>query len=210
MIFIAVTSNEGIALTSGSSPPNRRVKLNKQMRDSPVSTVGPRSVPVSAVQPPVQQQDSWAYSPVSAAVERSPSLADVSPINTNVRWGTPHGQVSPPVTEAERMVQPIDVNVQQPVNYNYIVDSAGRPVHYQEQAAIVPYPSASASPSHITEYHSRQSSAQIAPSPAFTPFPSHQSYIAASPHEETMPMMQPTPMHAQHMAYSMTPSMKSE
>jgi len=213
MIFVTVTTNEGgIALTSGSSSPSGRIKLNTQMRASPVSTVGPRSVPVSTVQPSVQQHDTWAnaYSPVSAGVERSPSLADVSPMNSNVRWGTPHGQISPPVTEADRMMQPVDTNVQQPVNYNYIVDSAGRPMHYQEQTPMVSYPPSSASPSHITEYHSRQSSAHIAPSPAYASFTNPQTYITASPHEEAMPMMQPTPMHAQHIAYGMTPNMKSE
>lgn len=186
------------------------MKLNTQIRASPAPSVAPRSIPVSAVQQTVSAQDTWVntYSPVSA-VERSPSVADVSPINGTVRWNTPHGQINPPVTEPDRMMQPVDAIVQQPVNYNYMVDSAGRPVHYQEQTPIASYPQPSASPSHLAEYHSRHSSAQIAPSPAYAPYPNPQPFMAASPHEE-VPMMQQAPMHAQHMAYNMPPNMKSE
>jgi hypothetical protein len=108
------------------------------------------------------------------------------------------------------MMQPVDATVQQPVNYNYMVDSAGRPVQYQEQTPIVAYPQPSASPSHIAEYHSRHSSTQIAPSPAYAPYQNHQQYMATSPHEETVPMMQQAQMHAQHMAYNMPPNMKTE
>lgn len=188
------------------------MKLNTQIRASPVSSVAPRSAPVSAVQQPVPGQDTWptTYSPVSTGLERSPCVAGVSPISGNVRWNTPHGQVNQPVNEPERMMQSVDAAVQQPVNYSYIVDSAGRPVHYQEQPQIVTYPQTSASPANMSEYHPRHSSVQMAPSPAYVPYQNHQPYMATSPHEEAVPMMQQAPMHAQHMAYNLPPNMKSE
>jgi cytoskeletal protein RodZ len=106
------------------------------------------------------------------------------------------------------MMQSVDTVVQQPVNYSYMVDNTARPVHYQEQA-IVSYQHTSPSP-HLTGYHTRHSSAPMAQSQAYAQYQNHQSYIASSPHEEAVPMMQHASMHAQQLAYSMPANLKTE
>lgn len=208
----AVPPNEGIAFPARRSSPSSRTKLDTQIRASPVTTVGPRSVPVSAVQQTVTAADAWAatYSTVPAVVNRSPSAATVSPVNNNMRWNTTHGQVTPPMAEPDRIMQSVDAVVQQPVNYRYVVDTNSRPVHLQEQATLVTYPHTSPSPTHLAGYHTRHSSAQMAPSPGYAPYQGHQSYIASSPHEDAVPMMQQATMHAQHLAFSIPPNMKTE
>jgi hypothetical protein len=184
-----------------------RMKLNAQVRASPVPNVGHGPVPVSAVQQAGTAQDAWAntFNPISAAIEPPPALSDVSSVDSSIRWGTPHTQVTTPVTEADRMLQPVDNTVQQQsVNYGFMVDSTGRAIHYQEQAPLVSYPQPSASPVHMTEFHSRQSN------PAYTPYQSHQTFIGTTIHEEPVPMMQPAPMHPQHMTYNMSTNMKTD
>jgi len=204
-----VTPIEGIPLATGPPSPGTRLKLNAQIRASPVSNIVHRAVPVSAVQP--TPQDAWAnsFNPISAAIESTP-ISDVSSVDSSIRWSAPHTQVGTPVTEPDRMLQPVDATVQQSVNYGYMVDSTGRAMHYQEQTPLMSYPQPSPSPAHISEYHSRHSNAQMATNPTYTPFQSHQSLIGTTIHEEPVPMMQPTPMHPQHMAYNMSTNLKTE
>jgi len=188
------------------------MKLNAQIRASPVPNVVHGPIPVSAVQPAGTAQDAWAntFNPISAAIEPPPALSDVSSVDSSIRWSTPHTQVTTPVTEADRMLQPVDTTVQQPVNYGFMVDSTGRAMHYQEQAPLVSYPQPSASPVQMSEFHSRQSNAQMATNPTYPPYQSHQTFIGTTIHEEPVPMMQPSPMHPQHMTYNMSANMKTD
>jgi hypothetical protein len=192
------------------------MKLNTSFRTSSIPPPPPpRSTPSSGIPQSLPPHETWngAYTPVSSAIERSPSIADVSPVTSSMRWTPAHHQLSPPSTESERMMhhpieQSIDPAVQQPVSYPYMVNNSGPPVHYQGETSIVTYPTTSSAPPQMPDYHPRQSGAQMAPSPAYPPFPTHQDYIAPSPHEEHgIPMMQG---QHQHLLYSMPPHMKPE
>lgn len=188
------------------------MKLNSQIRASPVPNLGHGPVPVSAVQPAGTTQDAWVnpFNQISATIEPPPPLSDVSSVDSSIRWGTPHTQVTTPVTEADRMLQPVDATVQQPVNYSYMVGSTGPAMHYQEQTPLISYPQPSASPVHMSDFHSRQSNAQMATNPTYPPYQSHQTYIGTTIHEEPVPMMQPAPMHPQHITYNMPTNIKTD
>jgi len=188
------------------------MKLNT-IRASPVPNVVHGAVPVSAVQQAGTTQDAWAnpFNPISATIEPPPPLSDVSSVDGSIRWSTPHTQVTTPVTEADRMLQPVDATVQQqPVSYSFMVDSTGRPMHYQEQTPLVSYPQPSASPVHMSEFHPRQPNAPMANNPTYTPYQSHQTFIGTTIHEEPVAMMQPAPMHPQQMAYNMSTNIKTD
>ena len=198
-----------MALPTGPPSPGMRMKLNA-MRASPVPNVVHGAVPVSQVQQATQ--DAWAnpFNPIAAPTIEPPPMSDVSSVDSSIRWSTPHTQVTTPVTEADRMLQPVDTTVQQPVSYGFMVDSTGRPMHYQEQTQLVSYPQPSASPVHMSEFHPRQPNAPMATNTAYTPYQSHQTFIGTTIHEEPVAMMQPAPMHPQHMAYNMSTNIKTD
>lgn len=208
-------NSDNIALPPGPPSPNRRMKITTQMRTS--STPAPRSVPTPNVQQaPLAPQESWqnAYSPVSSTIERSPSLADVSPASANMRWGPPHpSQVnSPAIPEPERNMHQVDSNVQQhPVSYGYVMDPGGRPIQYQPDGQMMsPYPPTSAPAVHMTDYNGRHSSAQISPAsaPTYSQYPGS-GYMPASPHESE-PLMHRPSLDSQQLMYNMPSNMKSE
>jgi hypothetical protein len=204
-------NSDNVVLPAGPSSPNRRMKISTQIRTS--STPAPRSVPTPNVQQaPMAQQESWqsAYSPVSSTIERSPSLADVSPAPANMRWNPHHSQVSPPIPESERNIHAVDPNIQQqhPVNYGYVLDPNGRPIQYQAEGQMMSnYPPTSAPPGHMGDYHGRHSSAQMAPAPApaYAQYPGPSQYMPASPHESehSIPIMHRPTMESQQLMYNM-------
>jgi hypothetical protein len=210
-------NSENVALPSGPTSPNRRLKITTQLRTA--STPTPRSVPTPNVQQgPMPPQEAWqnAYSPVSSTNDRSPSLADVSPATANIRWGPPHhSQVSPSIPEQERNMHQVDPNVQhQPVSYSYVLDASGRPIQYQPEGQMMStYPSTSSPGGHINDYHGRHSSAQMAPAPApsYAQYGGPSGYLPASPHEtEPLPIMHRPSMENQQLMYNMPSNMKSE
>jgi hypothetical protein len=205
-------------MVNGPTSPSRRLKLQTQGR-SASTPAAPRSVPNSAQLP---QQDPWNgnYSPVSA-VERSPSLADVSPVATNIRWGPTHPD-SPVISDAGHSVD----GSQQPqaVTYNnYLIDSNGRHMAFStaasDAALMSSYAASNPSPTN-NGYPPQMSCAQISPavpSPAFAQFPATpQSFMSASPHHEQdhmqhmMQQQQRTPVEAQAMIYGVPSNVKEE
>jgi hypothetical protein len=203
-------------MLNGPTSPSRRLKLQTQGRASS-TPAAPRSVPNSAQLAP---QEAWngAYSPVSSAAERSPSLADVSPVSTNIRWGPTHPH-SPVISDEGHSV---DGSQSQAVNYNYMLDSTGRPITYtsaSEGAMLSTYAASNPSPT-ANGYQSQLSGPQITPtvpSPAYGQFPgTPQSFISASPHHEEHPNMQQlmqqqrTPVEVQSMMYGVPGSIKDE
>lgn len=225
-------SSENAILSAAPASPNRnpRMKIPTQVRTS--STPAPRSVPVTSVQQSMAPQEAWnnAYSPVST-IERSPSIADASPVAGNMRWNSHHSPVGPPIPEPERHnMQPMDPALQQQqqyaANHNYVVDTNGRPMQHHQQyqpepQMMAPYAQTRSPTGHVPEYHPGHSNAQMVPSPAtaYPTYPHSQGYIPASPHEpEQMHMMQQRPgMEAQQqpqqqqIMYSMhSNSMKHE
>ncbi|KAF2435449.1 hypothetical protein EJ08DRAFT_656450 [Tothia fuscella] len=209
-------SSEMVGMPPGPTSPNRRMKISTQIRTS--STPVPRSVPTPNVpQGPMPPHEAWqnAYSPVSSTIERSPSLADVSPATSNLRWGPPHAQVSPSIPEPERNMHQVDPNSRhQPVSYNYVLDASGRPMQYQPEGQLMSgYPPATSPGGHMTEYHGAHSNAQMAPAPApsYTQYAAPPNYLPASPHEsEPMPLMHRPTMESQQLMYNMPSNMKSE
>lgn len=199
-------------MLSGPTSPSRRLKLQTQGRASS-TPAAPRSVPNSAQLPP--HQDAWngTYSPVSSTVERSPSLADVSPVSTNIRWGPTHPH-SPVISDAGHSVD--GSSGPQGVNYNYMLDNTGRPMAYasaSEGAMMSTYAASNPSPT-ANGYPSQLSAPQLTPtvpSPAYGQFPgTPQSFISASPHHDDHQNMQQlmqqqqqqrTPVEAQSMMY---------
>lgn len=211
-------------MINGPTSPSRRLKLQTQGRSSS-TPAAPRSVPNSAQLP---QQDPWsgAYSPVSA-VERSPSLADVSPVATNIRWGPTHPD-SPVISDSGHSVdgsqqhQHQHQHQAQAVPYNnYLIDSTGRPMAFSaagDAALMSSYAASNPSPT-TNGYPTQMSCAQISPavpSPAFAQFPATpQSFMSASPHHEQDHMQQlmqqqRTPVDAQAMMYGVPSNGKEE
>lgn len=214
-------------LPAAPASPNRnpRMKISTQVRTSS-TPAAPRSVPATSVQQAMPPQEPWntAYSPVSSTIERSPSIADTSPVAGNMRWNSHHSPVGPPIPEPERHMQPMDPALQQQQyapNHNYVVDTNGRPMHHQqyqpEPQMMAPYAQTRSPTGHVPEYHPGHSGAQMAPSPAtaYPPYPHSQGYIPASPHEpeQQMQMMQRPGMESQQqqqIMYNMHPNMKHE
>jgi hypothetical protein len=170
--------------------------------------------------------DQWnqTFSPVTTAVDRSPSLADVSPVSTTLRWGHHHPHQSPVMSDPGVSAQQVDHNsVAQPspVTYNYIVDTGERPMSYSPAAdpsMMQPYPTPATSESvngYCQSPHSAPQMNSTIPSPAYAQFPgTPQSYMATSPHDSdpNMQMMPPqrSQVEAQTMMYSMHASIKDE
>jgi hypothetical protein len=203
-------------MLTGPASPTRRLRITT--RSASVPTV-PRSVPNSATLP---LQDQWnpTFSPVTTAVDRSPSLADVSPVSTTLRWA-PHPQHSPVMSDPGVSAQQVDQVAQpSPVSYNYIVDNDQRSLSYSpatDPSMMQPYPTPATS-EPVNGYgpspHTAAQMSSAIPSPAYAQFPgTPQSFIASSPHDTdpSMHMMPPqrTPVEAQPMMYSMQ-QMKDE
>ncbi|TID26689.1 bzip transcription [Venturia nashicola] len=199
-------SAENVMLPAAPASPNHnsRMKISNQVPTS--STPAPRSVPATSVQQSMAPQEAWntTYSPVSSTIERSPSIADASPVAGNMRWNSQHSPVGPPIPEPERHMQPMDPALQQQQQYapshNYVVDTNGRPMQHHQQyqpepQMMAPYAQARSPTGHVAEYHPGHSNAHMAPSsatayPAY-PHPQGQAYMPVSPHEpEQMHMIQ--------------------
>ncbi|KAE9984942.1 hypothetical protein BLS_000521 [Venturia inaequalis] len=218
-------SSENAMLSAAPASPNRnpRMKISTQVRTS--STPAPRSVPATSVQHSMAPQADWnsAYSPVSSTMERSPSIADASPVVGNLRWNSHHSPIGP-----ERHMQTMDPALQQQQqyapNHNYVVDTNGRPIQHHQQyqpepQMMAPYAQTRSPTGHVPDYHPGHSNAQMAPSPA-TAYPTYphsqgQAYMPVSPHEpgQMQMMQQRSGMEAQQqpqqqqMMYNMHPNM---
>lgn len=203
-------------MLTGPDSPTRRLRIQTRSSSVPnVSTV-PRSVPNSATIP---MQDQWnqTFSPVTTAVDRSPSLADVSPVSTSLRWGA-HPQPSPGLSDHGMAPQSVEhVSQAGSVRYGYIMDGSERHISYSpsaEHAMMAPYPT----PTHsepVNGYgppHSGSMS-QAIPSPAYNQFPGTPQSFIGSPHESDghMHMMQQrTPIENQQMMYSVPNNLKDD
>ncbi|KIW02273.1 uncharacterized protein PV09_06423 [Verruconis gallopava] len=210
-------NSDHIMLTGSPNSPTRRIKLATQLRNS--ATPVPRSIPTPSV-PSVGPQEQWGatYSPATSSIDRSPSIADVSPVAGTMRWGQNSPQVSAPIHEPERPMHPVDPTIQQSMNYNYAIDSSGRPVQpvqpvaYHSEAPMMPAYTQPASPA---DYHGRHPGQQIpaAQTPAYAQYPAAQGFIPHSPHESDphLQMMHRQSLDSQQqIMYSMPPNMKAE
>jgi hypothetical protein len=199
-------------MLTGPASPTRRLRIQTRSSSVPTSSTVPRSVPNSAT---LAMQDQWnpTFSPDTTSVDRSPSLADVSPVSTTLRWGS-NPQPSPVMSDQG---VPADHAVQQsPVGYSYMMEGPERHLSYSpatEHAMMAPYPT----PTHsepVNGYgppHSGPQMSQTIPSPAYAQFPgTPQSFIATSPHDNdvNMQMMQRTPVETKQMMYSVPTSLK--
>jgi len=208
-------------MLSGPDSPTKRLRIATQTRASSVPNVPtvPRSVPNSAVGQSVPQDWNPAFpSPVTTTAERSPSLADVSPVSTTMRWGGPHPQPSPVMSDPGRPHDPSAHPQHSPVGYNhhYMLDGAERALSYTpvaDHSMMQPYPTPAVSEPGYGPQHSGPQMTPAIPSPAYAQFPNTpQSYIATSPHdaEHNMHMMQQrTPVEQPPVMYNHLP-MKEE
>jgi hypothetical protein len=196
-------------MLTGPASPTRRLRI--ATRSSSVPNV-PRSVPNSATLP---IQEHWNFSPVNTTVERSPSLADVSPVSTTLRWA-PHPQPSPVMSDPP---QQVDHSVPQhsPVAYNYMLDNGERTITYSPAAdgsmMAYPTPTASESVNGFVSHHSGPQMSQSVPSPAYAHYPTTpQSFISTSAHDDPNMHMGPqkTPVENQPMMYCIPGQMKDE
>jgi hypothetical protein len=198
-------------MLTGPDSPTRRLRIQTRSSSVPTASTVPRSVPNSATLP---MQDQWNqnFSPVTTAVDRSPSLADVSPVSTSLRWGA-HPQPSPVLSDHGMTAQSVDQQ-----NYGYLMDGSERHISYSpsaEHSMMAPYPT----PTHsepINGYgppHSGAQMSQTIPSPAYTQFPGTPQSFIGSPHENDghMQMMQQrTPIDNQPMMYSVPNNLKDD
>lgn len=205
-------------MLTGPTSPTRRLRITT--RSSSVPTV-PRSIPNAIIAPSMSHQDHWnsafAHSPVSSAVDRSPSLADVSPVSTTMRWG-PHAQPSPALSDSGNGVDHHGCPQPSSVNYSYILDN-GRALSYSPAAdggLMQQFSTQGNGPDSMVAYapNSGPQMSQPIPSPAYTQYPATpQSFIATSPHETDASlhlMSQQSPVEAQPIMYSMPTTIKEE
>jgi hypothetical protein len=207
-------------MLTGPTSPTKRLRIATQTRASSVPTVPtvPRSVPNSAVGPAIPQDWNPAFpSPVTTAVDRSPSLADVSPVSTTIRWGA-HPQPSPVMSDPGPPVDPSGAVPQHsPVTYNYMIDGSERALSYSpvaDPSMMQPYPTPAVTEAGFGPPHSGPQMTSAIPSPAFTQFPNTpQSFMATSPHEAdpNMQMMQQrTPVESGPVMYNIPNGLKEE
>ena len=204
-------------ISNSPNSPTRRIKLATQLRTS--TTPVPRSIPTPTIQTSShQEQWSSAYSPASTTMDRSPSVADVSPVAGQLRWGQSQPQVPATVHEPERpMHHPVDQGMQQPISYSYAMDPSGRPVQpvhpvaYHTEAQMMP---AYTQPTSPADYHARHPGPQIPPpqAPTYAQYPAPQAYMPHSPHDPDphMQMMHRQPMDSQPQMMYMPQNMKAE
>ncbi|KAF2668244.1 hypothetical protein BT63DRAFT_271856 [Microthyrium microscopicum] len=208
-------------MLTGPTSPTRRLRITT--RSSSVPTV-PRSIPNSAIQTShamQQQQDHWnqsAFHSPTSGVDRSPSLADVSPVSTSIRWA-PHPHPSPALSDQGGVDPNTGCPQPSPVNFNYMLDN-GRSISYSpasDPSMMQQFSQAGGHDhSHAFASHSQSQMSAPIPSPAYTQYPATpQSFIATSPHEADASlqhlMSQQSPVEAQPIMYSMpTNSIKEE
>lgn len=209
-------SSDHIMLSNSPNSPTRRIKLATQIRTS--TTPVPRSIPTPTI-PPGSHQEQWgsAYSPASTAIDRSPSVADVSPVAGQMRWGQTPTQVNPPVHEQERPMHPVDPGMQQPMGYSYAIDTNGRPVQpvqsvgYHSEPQMIPGYTQPTSPA---DYHGRHPGRPISnpQAPTYAQYPAPQGYLPHSPHDHDphMQMMHHQAMDSQQRMMYMPQNMKAE
>jgi hypothetical protein len=216
MHFVGLSS-EHIMLTNSPHSPTRRIKLATQIRAS--TTPAPRSIPTPTM-PPGSHQEQWghAYSPASSTLDRSPSVADVSPVVGTMRWSQQPPQVSTPVHEPERSMHPVDHGMQQQISYNYSIDPDGRPVQpvqpaqFHSEPQMLPAYTQSTSPA---DYHPRHSNQPMptAQTPTYAQYQAPQAYMPHSPHDPDhhLQMMHRQSMDSQQqLLYNMPQNMKAE
>ena len=211
-------SSDHIMLSNSPNSPTRRIKLATQIRTS--TTPVPRSIPTPTI-PTGGHQEQWssAYSPASTTMDRSPSVADVSPVAGQMRWGQNQPQMPPTVHEPERPMHAVDPGMQQPMGYSYAVDPNGRsvqpvqPVAYHSEAQMMP---AYTQPTSPADYHARHPGPPIPPpqAPTYAQYSAPQGYahMPHSPHdpEQHMQMMHRQPMETQPQMMYMPQNMKAE
>lgn len=203
-------------LTGPTSPTN---KLRITTRSSSVPTA-PRSIPLMTPTTLSQHQEQWNIpyaSPVSTANERTPSLADVSPLSNSMRWGQ-HPQPSPVLSDAGHQQHNASCQPQSSVGYSYMMDHHGRALSYSPAAEshMMHHQhqfTSSGAPENVVSY-APQHSGHL-PSPAYSQYPSTpQSFLATSPHHEAeskfQTMAQQSPVEAQPIMYNMPSSLKEE
>jgi hypothetical protein len=213
-------TNPGTAISpdllTGPASPTRKLRITTRSSSVPNA---PRSVPNSAG---LAMQEQWnpTFSPVTTAVDRSPSLADVSPVSTTLRWNS-HPQPSPAMSDPGVPTQQMEHSMPQPspLHYGYLMDNGERTITYTPSSdpMMQPYPTPVGSEpvnGYGTPQHSGPQMTPGVPSPAFAQYPATpQSFHAQSPHphdmESNLQMMAPQRTSVDSM-YSMPAPLKDE
>jgi regulator of replication initiation timing len=233
------TSKENIVLTAkieitpdmltGPASPTRRLRIATRSSSVPTVPSVPRSIPAAINTMTPQDQWNQAYcSPVTSGVDRSPSLADVSPVSTNMRWGAPHhhspmasaGDMNHHHHAIDHNGNSVQVPQHSPVAYGYMLDGSDRALSYSpagDPSMMAPFPTPATTDSVHSGFPHHSQNQQMTPtmpSPAYAQFPgTPQSFIATSPHEaaggdhhgQHHDLMQRTPVENSSAIYSVAP-----